>query len=257
ISAPDADSCAGCHNAPFGIPGGGGDIVGNVFVLGQRFDFATFDHDDPVATRGAVDESGKFVTLQDIANSRATLGMFGSGFIEMLARQFTRKLQAIRDSIAPGGSAALSANGVQFGTLSRDAGGNWITSGVVGIPAPSLATSGPASPPSLAIRPFHQAANVISVRQFTNNAMNHHHGIQAVARFGLGVDADGDGFVNEITIADITAVSVFQATMAVPGRVIPRDRAVEDAVRTGEDRFVQIGCASCHVPCLPLEERGW
>src|SRR5262249_26152268 len=45
ISAPDSNSCAGCHNAPFGIPGGGGDIVGNVFVLGQRFDFATFDHD--------------------------------------------------------------------------------------------------------------------------------------------------------------------------------------------------------------------
>src|SRR5206468_2582347 len=27
ISAPEANSCAGCHNAPFGIAGGGGDIV--------------------------------------------------------------------------------------------------------------------------------------------------------------------------------------------------------------------------------------
>jgi hypothetical protein len=25
VSAPDANSCAGCHNAPFGIAGGGGD----------------------------------------------------------------------------------------------------------------------------------------------------------------------------------------------------------------------------------------
>ena len=41
ISAPDANSCAGCHNLPFGISGGGGDIVANVFVLGQRFDFIT------------------------------------------------------------------------------------------------------------------------------------------------------------------------------------------------------------------------
>src|SRR5262249_59744184 len=79
LSAPDANSCAGCHNAPFGIPGGGGDIVSNVFVLGQRFDFATFDHGDLFATRGAVDESGAFVTQQSIANSRATLGLFGSG----------------------------------------------------------------------------------------------------------------------------------------------------------------------------------
>ena len=43
ISGPDANSCAGCHNPPYGIAGGGGDFVTNVFVLGQRFDFVTFD----------------------------------------------------------------------------------------------------------------------------------------------------------------------------------------------------------------------
>jgi len=53
LSAPDANSCSGCHNLPFGIPGGGGDIVANVFVLGQRFDFATFDRVDFMATRGS------------------------------------------------------------------------------------------------------------------------------------------------------------------------------------------------------------
>ena len=42
FSAPDANSCAGCHNVP--IPGGAGDIVANVFVLGQRFDSITMDH---------------------------------------------------------------------------------------------------------------------------------------------------------------------------------------------------------------------
>src|SRR5260370_37003068 len=84
ISAPDANSCAGCHNLPFGIAGGGGDIVGNVFVLGQRFDFATFDSADMTPTRGDKDEAGLPARLQSIANSRATLGMFGSGYIEML-----------------------------------------------------------------------------------------------------------------------------------------------------------------------------
>src|SRR5215472_2185547 len=79
ISAPDANSCAGCHNLPFGIPGGGGDIVANVFVLGQRFDFATFDTNDLTPTRGSVDERVLHTKLQTIANSRATLGMFGSG----------------------------------------------------------------------------------------------------------------------------------------------------------------------------------
>src|SRR5262252_7015454 len=164
ISAPEANSCAGCHNLPFGIPGGGGDIVANVFVLGQRFDFATFDDTDLIPTRGTRDELSLPTRLQSIANSRATLGMFGSGYIEMLARQITEDLQAIRDSTAPGASRPLVSKGISFGVITRTADGRWITTGVKGIAAPSLATSGPANPPSLIIRPFHQAGNVVSIR---------------------------------------------------------------------------------------------
>jgi hypothetical protein len=255
LSAPDANSCAGCHNVPF--DGGGGDIVANVFVLGQRFDFLTFDHDDPIPTKGSLDESGKNVLLQDAANSRNTLGMFGSGFIEMLARKITRDLQAIRDAIPPGGSAALTSHGISFGTLSRDGTGAWDTSLVEGIPAKSLGSSGPGSPPSLIIRPFHQAGAVISLREFSNNAYNHHHGIQSVERFGANVDADQDGFVNELTIPDVTAVAVYQAALQVPGRVIPNDPVIEKAVRLGEQRFCDIGCSSCHMPCLKLDDKGW
>jgi len=203
ISAPDANSCAGCHNLPFGIPGGGGDIVANVFVLGQRFDFATFDGSDTTPTRGEMNEIGQSSQLQNIANSRATLGMFGSGFIEMLARQITEELQAIRDITPPRGSRALVSKGISFGTIARAPDGGWITSGVQGIAAPSLATSGPKNPPSLVIRPFHQAGNVVSIRQFSNNAFNHHHGIQSTERFGIGTDPDGDGVVNEMTRADV------------------------------------------------------
>src|SRR5262249_43461823 len=46
VSGPDANSCFGCHNMPYGVPGGGGDFVANVFVLGQRFDFLTFEASD-------------------------------------------------------------------------------------------------------------------------------------------------------------------------------------------------------------------
>jgi hypothetical protein len=52
-------------------------------------------------------------------------------------------------------------------------------------------------------------------------------------------------------------VSIFQAAMAVPGRVIPNDPEIEAAVLLGERRFRTIGCASCHVPSLPLDRRGW
>lgn len=257
ISAPDANSCAGCHNAPLGIAGGGGDIVANVFVLGQRFDFVTFDLLNRTPTKSSVDERFVNVTAQNVANSRATLGMFGSGYIEMLARQMTIELQALRDSIGPGESVALSAKGISFGTLSRLADGAWDTSLVEGMPRTSLVTAAANQPPSLIIRPFHQAGRVISLREFSNNAFNHHHGIQSTERFGANTDPDGDGFRAELTRADITAVTIFQATMAVPGRVIPNDPAVEAAVLIGEDRFQRIGCAVCHVPSLPLDNQGW
>ena len=254
ISGPDTNSCSGCHNKPF--IGGGGDIVSNVFVLGQRFDFITFNASDSVLTGGALDERGLPVTLQTVANSRKTTGMFGSGYIEMLARQITADLRTIRDSIAPGQSKALLSKGISFGVLSNRSDGTWDVSGVEGLPAPSIQTSGTTAP-NLIIRPFHQAGNVISLRQFTNNAFNHHHGMQAEERFGIGVDADGDGLVNELTRADITAATIFQATLPPPGRVVPDDPEFREAVRIGEDRFSKIGCASCHIPALPLTNKGW
>jgi hypothetical protein len=143
LSAMDANSCAGCHNAPFGLAGGGGDFVTSVFVLAQRFDFVTFDPTDRLPTKGAVDEAGRPVTLPTLANSRATLGMFGAGYIEMLARQITADLQAIRDATRPGESRALASKGVSFGRVARSPEGAWDVSGVEGLPAKSLASTDP------------------------------------------------------------------------------------------------------------------
>jgi di-heme oxidoreductase (putative peroxidase) len=257
VSGPDANSCAACHAQPFGIVGGHGDIVANVFVLGQRFDFGTFDRLDLLPTKGSVDELGRPVTLQSIADSRVTIGMFGSGFIEMLARQITHDLQTIRDTVAPGQWHALLSKGISYGAIARRADGTWDTSQVEGIPAQSLASPDAEHPPSLIIRPFHQAANRVSLRDFSNTAFNQHHGIQSIERFGVNTDIDGDGVANELTRADMTAVCVFQATMAVPGRVIPNDHEIETAVLNGERKFQVIGCASCHVPSLPLDNHAW
>src|SRR5437870_3950971 len=110
ISAPDSNSCSGCHNRP--AVGGGGDIVANVFVLGQRFDFATFNVIDSIPTKDDVDELGNHVILQTIADSRKTIAMNGSGFIEMLARQITADLQAARDMTPAGGSMVLMSKGI-------------------------------------------------------------------------------------------------------------------------------------------------
>jgi hypothetical protein len=256
VSGPDANSCYGCHNQPYGIPGGGGDFVTSVFVLGQRFDFVTFDRTNKRPSDGSVDEDGKPVTLQSVGNLRATTGMFGAGYLEMLAREMTAELQTIRNSIKLGETKQLVAKGVSFGYLERKKDGTWDTSKVQGLPRLSIVAPTPVTPPSLILRPWHQASNVVSLREFSNTAFNQHHGMQSTERFGTDTDLDGDNLPNELTRADITAVAVYQAVMAVPGRVIPNDPEIEQAVWNGEKVFDRIGCASCHIPKLPLSKKG-
>lgn len=250
LSGPDANSCLGCHNIPF--TGGSGDSVANVFVLGQRFDSVTFDPLDIVTTRGTRDERGSVSDAISFANPRATPGMFGGGYYELLAREITADLRAIALQLRPGQSRALSSKNISFGVLARNADGSWDTSMTTGLPPQALISMG-STAPSLVLQPWHQAGAVVSLRQFSNNAFLQHHGMDPEERAGLGVDADGDGFINELTRADITAVVLFQAAMAVPGRVIPRDPQIRAAILNGEKRFNDVGCASCHIPWLPLK----
>lgn len=255
VSGPDSNSCFGCHNLP--VSGGGGDFVTGIFAGAQRFDFATFDVTDPFPISGSKDEQGNAVTLQSIGNFRSTVGFLGGGFIEMLARQMTEELQILRDATLPGKSTVLVTKGVFFGVLIRNMDGSWDTTQVVGLPGSSTTSTGPTKPPSLLILPFQQAGAVVGLREFTNSALNHHFGIQSEERFGDGFDPDGDGYQNEVTIADVTAMAIYQATLPVPGRIIPDDPQIEAAVKLGEQTFVTLGCVSCHVPALPLTDDGW
>ena len=69
VSAPEANSCAGCHNQP--QAGGAGDFVANVFVLAQNL----------IPVSGTIlnpDFSQTFL-------ERNTLGMFGSGALSCSA----------------------------------------------------------------------------------------------------------------------------------------------------------------------------
>jgi|GEM_PF-371222 len=236
ISGPDANSCAGCHNAP--AIGGGGDNVANVFVMAQSNAFVDFSG-----------VPGDDFDLDDVGNERATIGMFGSGLIELLAREMTAELQAQRDSASGVAQVSgvdvnqvLNAKGVDFGTLIARPDGTFDTSGVEGVDD------------DLVVKPFHQKGVVVSLREFTNNAMNHHHGMQTTERFGPGIDHDADGLADELTAGDVTAVSLFQATLPPPGRVLPDDRDALSAAARGEVLFDQVGCAECHVPYLLLDD---
>src|SRR5581483_10517891 len=162
-----------------------------------------------------------------------------------------------RNTITPGARARLVSKGISFGVLARHMDGSWNTSAVEGLPPQSLVSSDSEHPPSLLILPFHQAAATVSLRVFTNDAFNQHHGMQSTERFGIGTDPDGDGVMNELTRADITACTLFQATLPVPTRVVPESPVLREAAQEGERLFQQIGCAGCHIPALPLDKKGW
>ena len=238
ISGPDANSCAGCHNQ--GGPGGGGDNVANVFVMAQRLPFVQFD-----SKRG---DGFQEQHLDGVGNERNTLGMWGGGYVELLAREITRDLHAIRDRAKADAKrlhevieAKLTSKGIDYGSLKAR-------------PDGSVSVFPHGIDKDLIIRPFHQKGVVVSLREFTNNALNHHHGMQSSERFGKGVDHDKDGHKDEVTVGDVTAMTVFQALLRVPGQVLPKDAAKRLAVRQGEELFSRIGCAKCHVPNLRLED---
>jgi len=255
ISGPDANSCAGCHNSPRGVPGGAGDFASIVFQMAQRFDFVTFDRSDLVRRRGSLDEAGRPATLQTVGNARATPDLFGAGYLEMLARQITADLQRTRDSVLPGQSKPLSSTGIVFGTLSRSSDGAWITRRVEGLPPQSLVTRG-SQKPTLVVRPWQASGTAVSLRELTNTALNQHFGVQSSERFGVGTDPDGDGIENEVTRGDVTALTVFVATLPVPGRVTPMRPEERHAIADGEQTFSRIGCATCHIPSLRLKLAG-
>jgi mono/diheme cytochrome c family protein len=230
-SAPDANSCAGCHAQP--RAGGGGDFVANVFVLAQVLDPVTYS------------------VSSDFSDERNTLGMMGAGPIEALGREMTADLHAIRDAaiaeaLATGVNVtkSLDTKGVNFGSMTAHPDGTLDTSLVQGVDA------------DLIIKPFHQKGVVRSIREFTVNAFNHHHGMQSVERFGTDrtgtSDFDEDGIPDEMTIGDITAATIWQAALGTPGQVIPTTPAQAEAVKRGEQRFNEIGCATCHKPSLVL-----
>ena len=232
MSGMDANSCAGCHNQP--IVGGAGDFATNVFVS-EGFRDAEFDTLDP-----------------QFSNERGTNHLFGAGLIELLAREMTDELQAIRaDALATaqrdGGpvTRSLSAKGVRFGSVTARPDGILDVSRVEGVD------------PDLVIRPFTQKGVIVGLRQFTVNALNHHHGMQAVERFGARWtgegDHDEDGMEDEVSAADISALVAWQATLRPPAAITPENERWAEYAARGRATFEEIGCGVCHVSALPLD----
>ncbi len=223
-SGPDSSSCTACHGIP-GI-GGAGDFVSNVFVLAELADPVTLS------------------IGPDFGNSRNPMPLHGAGPIEMLAREMTADLQAQANGLGDG-VHTLITKGISFEIE--------ILNGAI------IETEG--IDHDLIVKPFHQAGKVVSLRQFSDNAMNQHFGMQAEERFDLNpakvfdLDHDGDGVERELTIGDITAISIWQAQLPTPTQVLPQTQAGKRRIARGEQLFDEIGCTSCHVSELVLNSR--
>ena len=96
----------------------------------------------------------------------------------------------------------------------------------------------------LIVKPFGVKGIVISLREFAINALNQHHGIQAIERFGwerTGTrDFDADGVSKEFSIGQVTAISLFQASLPPPIVALSKDLQ-----------------GSCEVKCVGRSSLGW
>lgn len=223
ISGPDANSCLGCHNLP--IAGGGGDISSNVF-FGAHFA-------DPVVT--SID--GKF------SNERHSPSLFGSGAVEVAATEISEELRRLRLQALLEAKKEkrifelpLSAKGISFGTILAHPDGYVDYRNLEGIDN------------DLVVKPFGVKGIAISIREFSIAALNHHHGIQAIERYGWDrtgrEDFDGDGVKEEFTPGQLSALVLFQASLPAP-----RSGPYKG---DGAILFNQIGCSSCHVPAIAV-----
>ena len=237
--AVSAQSCGGCHGQPFAAGAG----AAHTHVVLD-------DGDD----------------AQPPFRLRSTTSTFGNGLLQLVAQEMTEELQAARERAAaaaktkPGVATrqALTAKGTDFGeiTATADASGqvSFDLSGLRGVD------------PDLVVRPFGWKGNVTNLRSFQVFPATFGMGMMAeefVWRLPpeAGSDPDGDGVVRELSVGDITAMTIYNAAQETPesvqrlaalGLVAPPDPASLAQVERGREVFARIGCANCHRPEIQL-----
>ena len=250
---PDAFSCQDCHWK--GGAAGSGDRVDNTYMLG--------DGDD--------------VTSADVRNPPA---LWGAGWRELVAAEISAELQRIAaDALAraaQGGEPVrveLRSKGIYFGEVEAflDSAG-----------APQLDTSSLyLVDPDLVVKPFGWKGNFPTLREFIGESLQVHMGLQAEERMvhhasstgasnPTNVDADNDGVSREITEGELSALTLYVATLDAPPLAAPDEGVYREPVfysthfefihtpeaaarwQKGFSLFQRIGCTRCHVPYLPL-----
>jgi mono/diheme cytochrome c family protein len=240
IGAGVVDSCAGCHGRPRGSAGFGGDVV----------------------TR---------------PDSRDAPHLFGLGLKEMLADEMTAELRAIRSSAIAQArrerrsvTRTLIAKGVRFGSIRARSNGTVDTDDVEGVD------------PDLRVRPFFHHGGTISIREFVVGALRAEMGLLMTGDPDLVAAQNGarvvtpsgmvlDGGSDDLGKFDAIEVPPSVEEGDLGGNIEHRTALVDflefyllnyfkpgtgqqtSQVAAGRTAFLQVGCASCHIPDLTIQ----
>ena len=260
VNGLDAQSCNECHTIvshrtrpPTLGFGGVGGVVQNAIIAPSVIDVAdSFDdrvvfqpgHDPelPLEFDGVADFNGRFANPPFL---------FGGGGVELLAKEMTADLQKLlvqaRKS-PPGTATLLTTHGVDFGSITTLDGAGNVELDVSGIGPEDI--SGLAPEEVLVVRPFGRKGENFSMRDFDRGAMQFHFGIQPIEVVGDGADEDGDGVADEVTVAEMSVLHIFDVT-----NPRPRVKRLGPAAVAGFHTFVDIGCAECHRPVMRTRSR--
>ncbi len=227
---PDSTSCNSCHGLS-GIVMGWGTNVANVLV--------------------EIDDMANPTVAG--SNERQPPMVQGAVWLELLAKEMSQDLWAIRDQAiadaASGGMAVtvpLTTKGVDFGMITANPDGSLDTAAVEGCD------------PDLMIRPMHQKGMASTMRIFARGAFDRHFGIQSSDlllsmdpnRNPATWDEDEDGVVDELNEAELTAVTLFNASLPAP---VETQTGVGN-VEAGRALMDSFGCTDCHKPFLTLND---
>jgi len=229
----NATSCIACHNTP--VANGAGDIAQNVVV-------------DP----GHTGDPTKYL-------ERNTLPIVALGPVQRVAEEMSLDLylqrMMVKEKACVQGLARLqlTAKGVSFGYISAmrvreepcTVTFNW--NELEGIDQ------------DLVVRAFGWKGNKATIREFTRGAAHNELGLQAVELVG-NKDGDFDGVVNELTVGDMTALTIYMAALERPVSklelndlgLLKVSSAERQEISSGREIFQATGCASCHKPLTRL-----
>jgi len=234
---PQAQSCVECH----------GERTGNVLN----------EERDPL-------RSGQ---IKNYIERQAT-NINGVGALQLLAEQTSRELWQIRDqalaSAASTGTSTreklVSSNGIEYGFITAHADGSMDLSEVEGV---DTTTESATLSMQLRVAPFHLKGVAAFLRQFST-ATDITIGMQSPERFPDFIDVDKDGVVKELTVGDMTAMTVAMAGQARPVTRLELHRHVgyefrlsRDEIRNikkGKALFNDVGCTDCHKQVLKLND---